>query len=369
MSNNYQNNKGIIISGDNTNECKGNKNTIDQSVNKHTENKTFVNISYPKRETKKEKEQREKCTQRPALKDNVGKRITCFGLTVCKYPYSDFYTVVNVVDKNGNYIADHIQLDYKENIYNYSGQIPLKDNYIRFTGIVKPYPKGRGDDYCIEIIDKVDMTSSRIYYTGEIINYEEVEIDYNKIGNYLKISNMTKLYDIIDGLREEINVITEDVLTKDFIYYYIINQYFLNRATYSIYEGELRDQGFNEDCVLDLMILLGSTLFDLKSFDSIDLYELFERICYSCNILQGVKKLIVFRSNECYDATYEHNPDFEDFCRNKLNCKGERKLRGLWYTVLLRKKDFGMMRPYPDKLDKQILTYRSYHMITKYIPR
>lgn len=206
----------------------------DNNINKKVENKSVVykNLKYPKRMSNEEKEKLMKETQRPVLRDKCGKRITCFGLTVCKYPYSNFYTVVNIVDKNGNYIADHIQLDYKEDLYIYDGQIPLKDNYIRFTGMVDKYNRENGsDDYCINITDRVYMTSSELYYDEEILNYENIDIDYNNISNFIKMSNMTKIYDIIDMLRKDINDITDDLLPNDYIFYYILNQYFINQAT------------------------------------------------------------------------------------------------------------------------------------------
>ena len=368
MSNNDVYNNSInnnVNMGDNN--FNGNKNSIDQSVGKTIENKTYVKLQYPKRQTQKEREQEQRKTERPGLRDKENKLITCFGLVVCKYQYSDFYTVVNVVDKNGNYIADHIQLNFKEDVYDYKGQNPLLDSYIRFTGLVGTYPKSNKEEYCINITDKVDMTSSRIYYTEDIIDYEKVDVDYNNIENYLKRANITKIYDLIDNLRNEINNITEDILSNDFIFYYIVNQYFLNRATYNMYEGEFRDQGFSEECVVDILVLLGHILFDLKFSSITDLYDLFKLICYSCNILQGVTKLTIYNSFGNRDATYEMNPEFIKFCKYKLGCEGNRKIGKLWNVATLRKYDFQMNIPRLDKLTKDMMTYRSYHMLSKYI--
>lgn len=352
-------NTGINIGNDNNGNI--NRNNIRNSqnnINKSSKTNIYKNIKYPERMTKEEKEELMKETQRPALKDKCGKRITCFGLAVRKYPYEDFYTVINVVDKNGNYIADHIQLNYREDLYNYDGQIPLKDNYIRFTGIVDKY--GRSDnseDYCINITDRVYMTSSDLFYDGEIIDYERVEINYNEISEYIKRANMTKLYNLIDSLRKEINEITDDMLCEDYIFYYIINQYFLNQATYNMYDGIFRDQGFNEECVIDILILLGHVLFDLKDREKTYLYNLFELISYSCNIIQGID---IFNK-------YNSNPKFINFCTNNLGCTGKRKLKTLWYIITLRKIDFNMDDPKHPKLTKDMMTYRAYHMINNYI--
>lgn len=355
----------------------GNKNKIEHSskvyINspqqKVLENKTNVykKIQYPKRMTQKERERDQRKTERPGLRDRENKLITCYGLVVCPYPNSDLYTVVNVVDKNGNYIADHIQLNFQEDMYDYKGQNPMLDRYIRFTGMVGTYPKSNTNEFCVNITDKVDMTSSKIYYTEEIIDREKIDINYKEISQYLKRSNITKIYDLIDEIRRELNEITEVVLSKDFIFFYIVNQYFLNRATYNMYEGEFRDQGFSEECVLDILILLGHTLFEIKDKETTDLYALFEMICYSCNILQGVEKFVIRTRFGTDNVSYESNPEFIKFCKYKLGCEGHRKLGNLWYVATLRKLDFGMENPVHSSLTKNMIIYRTYHMIKDYI--
>lgn len=366
MSNNmnYHNNGG------NENKIEGSEKIyINSPQQKTSENKTTVykKIQYPKRITKNQREKEQKKTDRPGLRDRENKLITCYGLVVCQYPYSDLFTVVNVVDKNGNYIADHIQLNFKEDLYNYSGQNPTLDRYIRFTGLVGKYSKYDREEFCINITDKVDMTSSKLYYTEDIIDYEQIKIDYKNIGNYLNKVNITKIYDLIDNIRDEINDITEVVLTRDFIFYYIVNQYFLNKATYNMYEGEFRDQGFSEDCVLEILLILAHVLFDLKDKEATDIYSLFELIAYSCNIFQGIRKFVVKNSFDEHDAKYNDNPEFVKFCRDKLGYEGKRKLGNLWYNAKLRKLDFNMKNPIHPKLTKDMITYRAYHMLNLYI--
>jgi hypothetical protein len=357
------------MNGNTINVSKGSKfQQGDININKKVENNIKVyKISQPKRMTKAKREKEQKKTDRPGLRDRENKLITCYGLVVCPYPYSDLFTVVNIVDKNGNYIADHIQLNFREDIYNYSGQIPTLDRYIRFTGLVGKYPKSDRDEFCVNITDKVDMTSSKIYYTEDIIDYEKIKINYKNIGNYLNKVNITKIYDLIDNIRDEINDITEVVLTKDFIFYYIVNQYFLNKATYNMYEGEFRDQSFPEECVLDILLILSHVLFDLKDNEVTDVYSLFELISYSCNIFQGIEKFIIKNSFDEYDAKYNDNPKFIKFCRDKLGCEGKRKLGNLWYNAKLRKLDFNMKNPVHPVLTKDMITYRAYHMLNSYI--
>ena len=352
---------GNITSNDNSNMF------INSPQQKNIENKVTVykKIQYPTRQSKEEREKLQKITQRPALMDNVGKPITCFGLVAGKHR-NGLYTVINVVDKHGKYVADHIHLDFKEDVYNYKGIDPLLDRFIRFTGMVSTYKKGENDDYCISILDKIDIRASSLYYIGEPIDYEVLETFPDKINEFLRTCNITAIYNIIDEIRNRINILTEDVACSDFVYYFIINQYFLNTATYSIYDGELRDQGFNECCILDLLILLSVTLYDLKTHKSIDLYTLFHKIVSYCNLIQGINKFD--KSNNGYNdiLPYDYNPGFVRFCK-KLGYEGKRKFNSLWANALLRRKSFDMYDPVPKDLTREILVERMHHVILEII--
>ena len=264
-------------------------------------------------------------------------------------------------------MADHIQLNFKEELYDYKGQNPLLDKYIRFTGLVDKYPKDGRFEYCVNITDKVDIRSSKIYYDKEPIIFNPDKIDIDSISMFLNKSNITKLYNLVDYLRCEIDIIVEDILPMDYIPFYIYNQYFLSTTTYNLYEGNFRDQGFREECVLDIILLLSYTLFELQSNNSYDLFNLFENICYACNIIQGVEKLTVYNFDKKLDATYEMNPEFIKFCKMRLGYEGKNKLKSLWYVAKLRKWDFQMENPKCDYIDKQILTNKAYYIINKYI--
>lgn len=352
---------GNITSNDNSNMF------INSPQQKNIENKVTVykKIQYPTRQSKEEREKLQKITQRPALMFNVGKPITCFGLVAGKHR-NGLYTVINVVDKHGKYVADHIHLDFKEDEYNYKGIDPLLDRFIRFTGMVSTYKKGENDDYCISILDKIDIRASSLYYIGEPIDYEVLETFPDKINEFLRTCNITAIYNIIDEIRNRINILTEDVACSDFVYYFIINQYFLNTATYSIYDGELRDQGFNECCILDLLILLSVSLYDLKTHKSIDLYTLFHKIVCYCNIIQGINKFYKYINGFESILPYDYNPGFVRFCK-KLGYEGKRKFNSLWANALLRRKSFDMYEPVPKDLTREILVERMHHVILEII--
>ena len=356
---NEMNNK-LQING-NSNKLNKNNMNIDKSNNTII----YKKIEYPTRQSKEEREKLQKITQRPALMDNVGKPMTCFGLVAGKHR-NGLYTVINVVDKHGKYVADHIHLDFKEDEYDYKGIDPLLDRFIRFTGIVSTYKKGENDDYCINIIDKIDIRASLLYYIGDPLDYEVLETFPDKINEFLRTCNITAIYNIIDEIRNRINILTEDVACSDFVYYFIINQYFLNTATYSIYDGELRDQGFNECCILDLLILLSVTLYDLKTHKSIDLYTLFHKIVCYCNLIQGINKFNRYDDGFERILPYDYNPGFVRFCK-KLGYEGKRKFNLLWANALLRRKSFDMYDPVPKDLTREILVERMHHVILEII--
>lgn len=347
-SNNSSNNSSNTINGDN--------NSVNNGVN-IKENINIKKIIQPRRISKEEIEKLKRETMRPLLKDRVGEKITCYGLVVKRYSeYSNRFTVINVVDKNGKYVADHIQLDFKENIYDYTND---EGDYVKFTGNVKSYSRKNNnpDDYEIDIIGKVSVYPSDFFYIDKLIDYGEIDLDVNKITDYLSKSNMTKIYNLLEKMRDELNILTDDVYVKDFIYYYIINQYMLNIAVYNMYDGEIRDQGFSEDNILNLINILGSIIFDIKSKEHNHLRNIMDNVCKHCNVIQGVQ---TYRSSNL-------NPEFKTFCKNNIYENiSKKKLTKLWNNVLFRKTNFQDNEPCGD-LDNNKILLRAYYIINEFI--
>ena len=78
---------------------------FDNSKDKTVVNTTYVN-KIPKRMTAAEREAQRQETLRPSLKERVGEDIICFGYIVGKYgKYDDRYTVINIVDNDGNFLC------------------------------------------------------------------------------------------------------------------------------------------------------------------------------------------------------------------------------------------------------------------------
>lgn len=341
-----------ISSNNSSNTINGDNNGVNIK-----ENINIKKIIQPKRISKEEIEKLKKETMRPLLKDRVGEKITCYGLVVKRYSeYSNRFTVINVVDKNGKYVADHIQLDFKENIYDYTND---EGDYVKFTGNVKSYSRKNNnpDDYEIDIIGKVSVYPSDFFYIDKLVDYGEVDLDVNKITDYLSKSNMTKIYNLLEKMRDELNILTDDVYAKDFIYYHIINQYMLNIAVYNMYDGEIRDQGFSEDNIINLINILGSIIFDIKSKEHNHLRDIMNNVCKHCNVIQGVQTYKSLNSN----------PRFITFCKNNIyGTISKKNLNKAWRNVLFRKTNFQDNEPCGD-LDNSKILLRAYYIINEFI--
>jgi hypothetical protein len=348
FKNKMRDNKGFQFNGENNGTVNNNQ---------------VYNITIPKRLNDKEKQEKEKLTKRPCLKDKLGQKITCFGYIIGKHRYlNHLYTIINIVDITGEYVADHIQLDFKENDYDYTYDYKI-GKYIRFTGIVTSYKRADGSiDYSIDIIKKVLVLSGEYDLLEQPYDYTINKIDIIKIDEYLSTQNITKIYDLIENMRQEINNLTNGIYFEDYLYYYIINQYTLNTSTYSVYQGELRDQNINEDCVIGILILIGSLLFELKTVEETDLFNIMKNISTECNVLQGIEKY----------TNYEENPNLNVFYQqylseNKLPV-GKKKLKKAFSFILNRLYDFNNKLPYDkDKIDADVIKHRAYHMIQKMI--
>ena len=351
MNNKNNVNGDIIFNGNGNNNSLVNKQNRENIINKYE-----INNLIPVRKTEKEIEKEMKETMRPCLRDNVNKLITCFGYVISSFQKlgDGWYTVVNVMDRNGNYLSDHIQLNFKQNIFHYDF---TEGDYIRFTGYVTDYVRSDGSkDYSVNIIDKVELIPSKYHYNDELINYDN-EIDFGKLRDYLSNSNITKINMLLEQMRKELNDLTKYYYIDDFIYYYILNQFMLNTATYKLYEGELRDQKIKDEIIINIMCILGSVIFEMKSNREIELYDLLHFICEHCNIIQGVR---------CY-TDVNKNPDFGTFCTNFMNCNGKKKTSKLFHFVKLRYLDFKNKDTNSFNITKQDMLLRTYIILNNYI--
>lgn len=360
MSKNMKNNMGSMNAGGDISDSsiklnKSNNNNVDKSTTSLT--KIYNNnIKEPKRMSKEERKKQMEETMRPHLKDRVGNHITVFAFITGKYRnYENRFTIINLLDINTNrFVADHIQIDLNPNIFDYS---KAQGSFVKISGIVKPYDKNGGEDYTIKVSEKVEILCSEFNDLGNVIKYDSLtQTDIETISKMLKECNMTDMYDMIEEVREKINDITADMFGEDYLYNYTLCQYFLNQAVYNIYNGELRDQGFNEDMVVEIFVILCNLLTILTYTDSISLNKSLFAIVQFCNIYQGV---------ETYED-YKKNKGFIEFCNKKLGITGNRKIKYIWNNfVIWRSTNFNNVGSNIIHFNKKLLI-RNAFIIIKY---
>lgn len=238
------------------------KNMGNMTIN-NNENKKIIVINKP---NVSQKNYRNPSTFRPSLKDRENETVTGYGFISGKYN-DKYYTIINLVDEKGCYMADHTQMDLRESIYRYDYDIS-KACFIKFTGKVKRYQrKDKSIDFEI-ILTHQPILMDGFWFnpnSNEIYDYYNDEINIDKINNF--ISNKVSTRDIqnmILSISEDIDNITEFEFGKRFIFNYTTNTFFLNRATYDLYEQNIRGLSCSNDALMDLAYILAATLYYLK---------------------------------------------------------------------------------------------------------
>lgn len=321
--------------------------------------KKIVNIiknitKEPKRLTDKEINKLKEETQRPYLKHRLGERITCYGYLIGKYRNTKFYTVINLVDDKGKYITDHVQLNLKTDEFEYNERDVV---FIKFKGVVKEYIRksDNSKDYEIDLIEKPIVLSEIYYNMNNTTDYYSKEFNEDKIFDYISTIEVSKLYELINKLKQLINNLTTYDFGENFIYSFIINQYMLNTATYELYNGSVNNIKISEDAILQILILISSVFYILNVSDRVSLTFIFEYICFVCNKFQGV------------EYTKKSNPKFETFCKNKLNIKNsQRKIDRAWSVIKLRQLNFGN-NPNPGDFKFDEVLNMAYSVLNDYI--
>lgn len=271
-------------------------------------------------------------TFRPKLKEREGDIVTGYGFIIKKYN-SKFYTIINLVDEEGMYIADHTQINLKEVVFDY--EINPWIQLIKFTGKVNKYTRSNGtQDYEIDLIRRPSMYDGDLFNPdaeNNLINKYSKEIDVEKITDFVeKEATERKIQDLIIMLSKEINIISSFDYGKNVIVDFIMNTFFLNRATYDLYDGNIRSISCSNYGLMDLTYILSVVLYDLETSDKINLGILFNKIVNWCNILQKVNS---------YDKGCDKN--FKRYCKEHLNIETDDQLKEAWSTLLFRKRNFG----------------------------
>ena len=89
-----------------TNNFNNNIITNSNIVNNQYNIKIIKQDRKPKRKSKEEMEKYKKEVQRPYLKHKLGEVVHCYGYIIGRYKNTNRYTVINIVDVKGNYVAE-----------------------------------------------------------------------------------------------------------------------------------------------------------------------------------------------------------------------------------------------------------------------
>lgn len=336
VGNNNSNNSNI---GDNNNK----------SFNENSFNITNITNIYPKAQSKKEKDKEREQKQRPYLADKEGKLVKGYGYIVKQYS-DDLYTVINLTDLNGVYMADHVQMDIKDNIYDYK----YKSNFIYFEGYSHQYRRKDGTyDYEINISEPIEFLGNKVMNCNYTEKYYDIELNFDKFLKYFYKVEYNELFRLLNKLSERLDKLTIE-FGKRFVYNNIINNFMLYNATYDLYNEELQNDMINIEGLISLILIISSTIFKIETNTTMDIEFILSYIAYACNLEQGI-------------TTYnKQTKEFERFCNNINIPINSKKLKKAWNKIILRKQNFGK-NVNPFEITKNMLAETAYLILDEYI--
>lgn len=193
-----------------------------------------------------------------------------YGYIVRQYS-GDLYTVINLTDLNGVYIADHVQMDIKDSIYEYK----YKSNFIYFEGYSHQYKRSNGTyDYEINISEPIEFLGNKVMNCNYTEKYHNIELDYEKFLKYFYKAEYNDLFRLLNKLSERLDKLTIE-FGKRFVYNNIINNFMLYNATYDLYNEELQNNMINIEGLISLILILAPTIFKIESNTMMDIEILF----------------------------------------------------------------------------------------------
>ena len=318
-----------------------------KSFNENSFNTINITNIYPKVQSKKEKDKEREQKQRPYLADKEGKLVKGYGYIVRQYR-GGMYTVINLTDLNGVYIADHIQMFIEEDKYKYD----FKSNFIQFEGNCYKYKRNDDTvDYSIKITKPIKFLDDEVMNCNYTEKYFDMNLDCEKFLKYFYKAEYNDLFRLLNKLSERLDKLTIE-FGKRFVYNNIVNNFMLYNATYDLYNEELQTNVINIEGLVSLILITASTIFKIEVNEYLNIGDTLSYIAYVCNLEQGV-------------ITYnKHSKSFENFC-NSMNITGK-KLRKAWSKVILRKYNFGG-EPNPNNINKDELAEYAYYILNDYI--
>lgn len=218
-------------------------------------------------------------------------------------------TFINVHSLDGKYLTDHTHIP-KSDITSVKIDEEVSPTlgrllYVRFVGRPYNYNEERYDGLSIKVGRDdggvVQFPSQFIEIKeNQIHKYEDInETTVNDISKYLKYSAQYNEYlSYIEFFKMKINHLTFPYVSKNFIYDYIIYSYFLELSHKSLYLDNINFNDIDENCLIDIIILLASTLIKLQEKSKINIPELFQYIGYRVTSIQFIKSFNNYYSED-----------------------------------------------------------------------
>lgn len=225
-------------------------------------------------------------------------------------------TLINVHTLNGEYLTDHthipvsslnrIRRDCEDNeisslLYvNFMGR-PYNYNEERYDGL--SIKVGKEDGGFITIPPQT-FTHNDVY-DYILLNKEKPEhIDkINELTKFLHGLDIEEYIGYIEYFKSYINYITRSGIVKDFIFDYNLYSYFLEVSHKSLYTNEINWKEIDYNCMIDIIVLLAATVYEIQKNENVHIPTLMQNIGYKLCAIQDI-----------YDfRDYSNNPKFKKF--------------------------------------------------------
>ena len=377
--NNKNNIHGNISFNDSSN---GNNVQLTNKQNKENNiNKPTYNIKYVLNEKEKKQKERKEETPRYGLRkimedENLaGKLIVGTALvrldTEITIKGEKYLRFLNVHDQKGQYLSDHIHVK-KSDIIGRINTTDINRNeldplvYIIFSGQPYNYNENRLDGLSIDTSIKaggVILLSPQTIVTTKYMlkndykfNYTEQEV--NSLNDVLLSYSYEELLYLIEFTRYKINNITRTYLVKDFIYNYVIYNYFMEISHKNLYHDTIDLYNVDINALINISALLLNILHYLQKSCDTSIKNLFQHIGYIITSMQDIHNFEAPNAK----GNGEYRLRFEPMI-NKTNT---------WQVVEYRKQNLKLdWRQIPDKNSVYMDAFKSldYHLddITDYL--
>ena len=246
------------------------------------------------------------------------------------------YRFLNVHDIQGNFLSDHIHVVQEDVVKAFSFDLNMLNPLILviFFGRVYNYNDNRLDGLSINI---KDSDGGKVYIQHQVfdvekqknsMNYDLEKEDLNDIKEFIHNLNEEEMLKVIEILKDELNKITFRHIGINSIFNYIFYSYFLEISHKSLYLNTIKLEECDYNVLLDLIILLASTLCYILKSDSVKIHELFKYIGYNLMSIQGVYNFEDYNS----DMNYDFRTFFEPMIRKEKS----------WEVIKYRIRNLGL---------------------------